>query len=324
MITLTKCMLISSCLFFSISKNSFKNNFIEFKNKINYTYPQGMESTIIDSHAGIWYPKDPSVLSEMISKAFNDAKQSNTSGFLKGIIVPHAGYRYSLKTAAWAYININPQLYKRVIIMGPSHHEYFQDFGISKMSHFNTPFGSFSIDVENECKGFKELDKKQDENEHSIEMQVPLLKYIFKDKNISLIPIMVGMIETANMDKYGFFLKKWILDRETLFVISSDFCHWGKRFDYYPHDEGKIYEFIDKLDKEGMNAISSLNYKKFDEYLSKTKNTICGRNGISIFMRAIEGEKIKIEFVKYDRSNNVENVQDSSVSYASGLAFLTD
>jgi predicted class III extradiol MEMO1 family dioxygenase len=42
-----------------------------------------------------------------------------------------------------------------------------------------------------------------------------------------------------------------------LFIISSDFCHWGDNFDYQPYDQtkGEIWEFIKDMDHKGMGLI---------------------------------------------------------------------
>ena len=42
-------------------------------------------------------------------------------GLLKAIIGPHAGFTYSGPTAAWAYKNIDPLHFDRVVLLGPSH-----------------------------------------------------------------------------------------------------------------------------------------------------------------------------------------------------------
>lgn len=47
------------------------------------------------------------------------------------------------------------------------------------------------------------------------------------------------------------------MQSENLFVISSDFCHWGKRFrfTYYDKCHGEIHQSIEALDKQGMSII---------------------------------------------------------------------
>lgn len=50
---------------------------------------------------------------------------------------------------------------------------------------------------------------------------------------------------------YGDILAPYLNDPQNLFVISSDFCHWGSRFRYTYYDEsaGPIHKCIEKLDK---------------------------------------------------------------------------
>ena len=66
---------------------------------------------------------------------------------LKAIIGPHAGLEYSGPTGAWAYINIDPSKYKRVILLGPSHYLYLDNCALSKMSKYLTPIGDLTIDT---------------------------------------------------------------------------------------------------------------------------------------------------------------------------------
>lgn len=43
---------------------------------------------------------------------------------------------------------------------------------------------------------------------------------------------MVGQIPSDKFSDYAKALLPLFLDDRTLFVVSSDFCHWGERFDY--------------------------------------------------------------------------------------------
>lgn len=45
-----------------------------------------------------------------------------------------------------------------------------------------------------------------------------------------LIPLMVGSLNATSQDYYASILLKYFEDPLNIFVISSDFCHWGKRF----------------------------------------------------------------------------------------------
>ena len=48
-------------------------------------------------------------------------------------------------------------------------------------------------------------------------------------------------------------------DPRTVFVISTDVCHWGPNFDfqYYDKSKGAIWQSIEALDKEGVQFIES-------------------------------------------------------------------
>lgn len=63
---------------------------------------------------------------------------------------------------------------------------------------------------------------------------------------------MVGVLTPDAEAEYGDLLAPYLADPANLFVISSDFCHWGRRFRYTYVDEScdSIHKSIEKLDKE--------------------------------------------------------------------------
>lgn len=77
--------------------------------------------------------------------------------------------------------------------------------------------------------------------------------FFFSFQNqFTVIPILVGSISPEIEATYGELLAPYLADSQNLFVISSDFCHWGKRFSYTYYDEscgGPIHKSIEKLDK---------------------------------------------------------------------------
>jgi AmmeMemoRadiSam system protein B len=79
-----------------------------------------------------------------------------------------------------------------------------------------------------------------DEAEHSAEMQLPYLHRLMqlqypdrKPKDYPpLIPIMIGSTAPVVEAAFGRLLAPYIADESNVFVISSDFCHWGSRFSH--------------------------------------------------------------------------------------------
>jgi MEMO1 family protein len=55
-----------------------------------------------------------------------------------------------------------------------------------------------------------------------------------------------------------------LADSGNLFVISSDFCHWGSRFGFVYHDKraGPIHKCIEWLDRTGMALIEGMDPTK--------------------------------------------------------------
>jgi len=212
--------------------------------------------------------------------------------------------------------------------------------------YYATPFGDLQIDLETvaELKStghFDVMSAKVDREEHSIEMQLPFLAHVLKNggegnlERVKIVPILVGDIKDRER-LYGQLLAPYLLKPRTLFIISSDFCHWGEQFAYrppgpYPQTR-EPYKVIRDLDFDAMRPIIKLNLKGFVEYINFTKNTICGRHPISVLLAAAEeinekhlnGKRLKIgKFLHYAQSNRVTKASDSSVSYASAKLTFT-
>ena len=101
---------------------------------------------------------------------------------------------------------------------------------------------------------------------------------------------MVGNIPEDKFAAYAELLLPLFLDERTVFIVSSDFCHWGSRFRFthqFP-DEPVIHKSIERLDKQGMDLIESQSFNAFTQYLDQTENTICGRHPIQLLLATIE------------------------------------
>ncbi len=60
--------------------------------------------------AGDWYPKSPIELTKQIATYFAEAEKVTLENSISALIVPHAGYIYSGKTAAKAYKPGDPNM----------------------------------------------------------------------------------------------------------------------------------------------------------------------------------------------------------------------
>jgi AmmeMemoRadiSam system protein B len=164
---------------------------------------------------------------------------------VRAIISPHAGYRYCGKIAAHAYAALDMSQIDVVYILGPSHHIYLQGCALSSATALETPFGNLSVGLDegeqlNESSNglFTTFDIDYDIKEHSLEMQYPFLAKSILDAGrnldeVAVVPIVVGNLENSLEVMYGNVLSETMLKNpRSACIISSDFAHWGKRFQY--------------------------------------------------------------------------------------------
>lgn len=306
----------------------------------------GRMATRRASHAGSWYVSDPHSLGRELDDWLARASASHGVGAMhaRAIIGPHAGYRYCGACGGHAYARIRPEHVKRVFILGPSHHVRLSGCALSACAKYATPFYDLTLDRAMNAElmateEFEVMSLEADEDEHSIEMHLPYIARVMQRVHeagspFTIVPVLVGSLTPEKEAKYGRIFAKYLADPTNLFIVSSDFCHWGQRFRYTEYDEskGQIHQFIKHLDYEGMEIIESMDHGAFSAYLKRTGNTICGRHPIGVFLGAvnalkankamINGFRMDMQFLNYDQSNACKSMRDSSVSYAAAVYTL--
>ncbi|CAM1308751.1 MEMO1 (predicted) [Pycnogonum litorale] len=282
------------------------------------------------THSGSWYSDSARELHKQFDNWLSHVKVNH--GPARAVIAPHAGYQYCGACAAYAYRQVNPALVKRVFVLGPSHHVRLSGCALSSAVKYQTPFYNLNVDrnIYDELyatTSFQTMNLATDEDEHSIEMHLPFIAKImeqYKD-SFTIVPVLVGSLSNDKEAHYGRIFSKYLADPCNLFVISSDFCHWGTRFRYQYYDKscGDIHQSIQQLDRMGMDIIEKLNPGALSEYLKKYGNTICGRHPIGVLLNAADvlnragnGNRPSMKFLKYAQSSQCYTMADSSVSYA--------
>ena len=286
----------------------------------------------IASHAGTWYIDNPLVLRAIIDACLKSAPKED-QGKAKIIVSPHAGYNFCGVTQGHAYsalkVTDGETPVTTVFVLGPSHFLDIPDCAISPFKSFETPFGDVPVneDIVNELlatEKFSLYDPDADIGEHSVEMQIPFLHRRFDGKLFTIVPIYVGELDLPKMREYGKIFAKYLNDPSCVFAISSDFCHWGDRYDYkylnkeWMNKEGDtISDSITMLDLLAAEKITDLDIQGYVEYSDEYKSPICGKNAIIIAMSAMEevGFKGTGELAHYSQSDKVTSEDMFSVSY---------
>ncbi|MBD3868143.1 MAG: AmmeMemoRadiSam system protein B [Acidobacteria bacterium] len=272
--------------------------------------------------AGTWYPADRDELqSEVRRMLATEGDPDAGADPVIALIEPHAGYAYSGQVAAAGFRQVRGERFRRVIMLGPSHHEYFKGAAIPMAAGYNTPMGTVPLDTE----VLGDLAGKTGflpgntafEKEHCLEIELPFLQEALAP-GWKLVPVLLGHDLPEDMaTQVAAGLQHWY-DSGTLLVASSDLTHFGHSFQYVPFKDD-LPERIRDLDMGALDRILAGDREGFRSYVTRTGATICGRNAIDILMRMVPGSA-QAELLRYDSSGNMTSDWKHSVSYAA-LAF---
>lgn len=270
-----------------------------------------------------WYPADPQLLEAIISEHYTDS-----SSDVRAIIAPHAGYRYcgEVFSKAMGKINRN-QSYDRVFIIGPSHHFNIQNKAIvcDTYAWIGTALDNCPVDYQLASELAEhdvfESDAEVLYPEHSIQLHVPFVQYTLPE--VPVVPIIIGTMDSDVEDKVAEIITNVATDK-SLFMISSDFTHYGEKFNYTPYtDEIDLRASIKNFDTQAIDLILRNDHSAFNTFISENRNTICGRQSISLLLNILKGETISIEQCDYSMSGDITKDYTNSVSYSS-LTFIND
>jgi hypothetical protein len=214
--------------------------------------------------AGMFYPRDPHHLEQLLEKLFRGRE---TGLDAKGIVAPHAGYPYSGEVAASAYSSIPSTFSGTFVVIGPSHQGY--QTCISQIP-WETPLGIIDIDPELGSEIDLETDEISHRDEHSLEVQMPFIKYRFPRARI--LPILMGDQEMAAAELLAMKVLEAISrsGRDDIrFVASSDFSH------YVPIAAAR------ENDGYAIEALSSLDVPEFYRRIVRRRVSACGYGPIA-------------------------------------------
>lgn len=281
-------------------------------------------SAIGPAVAGQWYSAAAPALRAEVEGLLSRARSRGGGAPARvpiALIVPHAGYMYSGEVAANGFASIEGRRYSRVILLGPSHYASFRGGMLPQAAAYRTPLGEVPLDVAAIARlrardGFAASDRPYGP-EHSLEAEIPFLQ-VALEPGFALLPVLVGggsMGPDAQRVADGL---RDLLGEDVLLVVSSDFTHYGARFGYVPFTTG-VPERIRGADMEAIRRIESLDVEGFEELMTRTGLTVCGRDAVDVLLRLLPpGTRGRL--VAYDNSGRMTGDWAHSVSYAS-IAF---
>jgi AmmeMemoRadiSam system protein B/AmmeMemoRadiSam system protein A len=276
--------------------------------------------------AGSWYPAGRASL--LVAADFllrlADAAPSPPRRPV-ALVVPHAGWNYSGLAAAAGWRLLRHGDFDRVVVMAPSHRGGFAGYALADVSAYDTPLGRVPV-----CAGTTEQLRGEEARvvpgvagpEHSIEVELPFLQVVLP--GACIVPVLVGDtgpdMERAFADRLA-----RLDDGRTLFVISSDFLHYGPRYDYAPYGalSAATLGWIRDQDRRAIELIGHLDAPSFRAFLERTRATICGRHGLLTLLHLLPriAPDARATLLAHYLSADLPSAnEDASVSYVA-LAF---
>jgi AmmeMemoRadiSam system protein B len=247
----------------------------------------------------MFYPRDPSHLEQLLEKCFSGA---GPAGNPYGIVSPHAGYIYSGLVAASAFATIPADFSGTFVLIGPSHRGYMT---CCSAIPWETPLGVVDTDTEFVAALDIEIDEFSHRDEHSLEVQVPFVKYRFPRARIA--PVMMGSQDISGVaalaEKVVTAIKR--THRDVRIVASSDFSH------YVPESKAKSDDLY------AIEALRTLDVAGFYRRIDERGVSACGYGPIAVMVTAARmlGAHAA-ELVRYATSGDVTGDRREVVGYA--------
>jgi AmmeMemoRadiSam system protein B len=270
------------------------------------------------TQAGAFYEGNAEALKKQIENCFlqeigpKKRPKVNTNGHrdVLGLVCPHAGYMYSGAVAANAYYELaqdgKPDT---VVILGPNHTGYGSGLALMNEGVWRTPLGDVEVDGETANRIVEEtrlvdVDDLAHRFEHSIEVQLPFLQYLY-GSGFKFVPICFQLQDLSSAVEVGKALVEVLADKNAVVIASSDMTH------YEPQGNAEA------KDLAALKAVEAMDEKLFYSIIEARHVTACGYGPIAAVIAASKGLGAKeANLLCYKSSGDVTGDYSSVVGYA--------
>jgi MEMO1 family protein len=199
-----------------------------------------------------------------------------------------------------------------VIILGPNHTGMGSGVSMVVEGEWATPLGDVPIDEElaSDIVDGSDMIDVEDEahrNEHSIEVQLPFLQFIYP-RRFKFVPICMMLQDLQTSIDVGTTVLKAAERHNAIIIASSDWTHYEPQEDAAPKDKMAIQAALD------------MNEKKFQEIIEEKAISACGYGPVTAMIYAAKrlGTK-ETRLLSYQTSGDVTGDKSSVVGYAAAI-----
>ena len=267
---------------------------------------------------GIFYPNNKAKLKKQVEQLIDSVKRPADNAF--AVITPHAAFQYTARLTAEAFKSAALREIKTVVIIGPMHRDPIDGFALPTAQFFLTPMGKIKVNT-----GYVEALSKTESSfifdniphfeEHSIEVQLPFIQFLFPEADI--VPILAGKETENNVKRFSRSLHltfgtdfKYIL-----FVVTSN----SSSYIYGTAPEAEAAKFGRLLMSKNWREI--INARR-DKELSACNLT--GISSILAFADSIEEGRYQIEILNTGATGIRTRGIQKKVFYTSAALYLEE
>lgn len=263
--------------------------------------------------AGTFYPADADELQHHIADLMGQVRTRKLNGKIRGIVSPHAGYMYSGLTAAHAYAMLRGEKFDTVVVISPSHREFFSGVSVYSGQAYETPLGLVAVnarlrDALVESAYCIVASERGHRDEHALEVQLPFLQQVLPP--FSLLPLVIGDQKRAVCIELGEALARVLKEENALLVASTDLSHFYNA------------QVAHALDSVMINDVREFNPDKLMRDLERQRTEACGGGPVVAVLTALKRLGVdKIEVLHRSTSGDVSGDYGSVVGYVSAVAY---
>ncbi|BBL45907.1 MEMO1 family protein [Nanobdella aerobiophila] len=277
-----------------------------------------------------FYPNDRSDLLSLIEYSFLNKKYGpgyipkeikKEKDIISGI-VPHSNYNYLLPNSINLYKDIYENFnFDTLVIIGPNH----SNLGISLsllLDDWYTSIGTLKTDILFGRKLINSFDIYEDplpfKYEHSVQVNLPIIRYLFND--IKILTILVKKIDIDKAQQFAKVLKEISeeLGRKIFVLFTGNLLHHGPEYSYIKYEKN-ITENIKDEDNYYINKIINLD----SNFIYKNTNSLvfCGKYPFIIFIEYNKLFDRKFDLYSHISSSEINGSEINVVDYFSLLSY---
>jgi AmmeMemoRadiSam system protein B len=297
------------------------------------------------SHAGLSYEADGKALRKQLDGLFTEPVEpdlpdtTSTGGRLCGLIAPHIDIRRGGACFASGYTELARECRARIfVILGISHVSTARRFVLTDKD-FDTPLGVVSTDhtfiekLSKRCSRDYFEDELVHRNEHSVEFQAVMLKYLYPDReDLRIVPILCSSkdeiltdsspAEDPEFQEFTAAIRGMIdgYGDEVCLIAGVDLSHLGQRFGQVVTMTPAFLEQAEADDMEMIELIIDKDADGFFDHIREEQNhrNVCGVPAIHTLLTLVDTSSARL--LRYGQS--VDEQTQSVVTFMAAALYV--